>query len=237
MFRRVGLNDHAARAYRNIVSLHTSQDLFDDLTSSPQEWVIAQQLELATKPPAFQSRTPIIDRPFEDAVWASAIMWPFTHWQASRFSDGSFGVWYGAHLALTTVFETVHHWYHGLVTDAGFEHASVAVQRKVYTVDLQALLVDLRPAIADFPLIVSARSYSLCQSIGKRLADEGQPGLITQSVRHPGGTDVAVLTPKVLRDPQLAHHVRYALSQGELTVTAGPDDVWVQGAYPAALSS
>ena len=45
------------------------------------------------KPPPYRSRTPIIDRPFEDAEWFNAITWPFENWRASRFSDGSFGVW------------------------------------------------------------------------------------------------------------------------------------------------
>jgi hypothetical protein len=232
VFQRVGLFDHAARVYRNIVSIHHSEDLFDDLGPSANEWAMAQQVELDTKPPMFESSTPIIDRPFEEALWANAIGWPFMHWQASRFSDGSFGVWYGSQLALTTVFETVHHWVHGLLSDAGFQNESVALQRKIYTVDLHALLVDLRPAIGEFSQIMSATRYTFCQAIGKRLADEGQPGLITDSVRHAGGTNVAVLTPKVLSAPQLAHSVRYALSRGELTVTAGRDDVWIKGKYP-----
>jgi hypothetical protein len=77
------------------VSLLQSQDLFDDLTHDPAEWLLAQKVEDGVKPPPYRSQTPIIDRPFEDAEWFNAIIWPFRHWQASRFSDGAYGVWYG----------------------------------------------------------------------------------------------------------------------------------------------
>ena len=53
-------------------------------------------MEDEVKPPLYRSRTPIIDRHFEDAAWFNAITWQFKHWQPSRFSDGSHGVWYGS---------------------------------------------------------------------------------------------------------------------------------------------
>lgn len=89
---------------RNIVSLRESQDLFDDLTDDPAEWLLAQNVEDEVKPPLYASRTPLIDRPFEDAQWFNAIVWPFKHWQTSRFSDGSLGVWYGSESDETTVY-------------------------------------------------------------------------------------------------------------------------------------
>jgi len=99
---------------RNIVSLRESQDLFDDLTEDPAEWLLAQKVEGEVKPPPYRSRTPLIDRPFEDAEWFNAIAWPVKNWQASRFSDGTFGVWYGSESVETTVYESAYHWYKGL---------------------------------------------------------------------------------------------------------------------------
>lgn len=91
LFARLTLADLRRDVARNIVSLRESQDLFDDLTDNPAEWSLAQQVEDAVKPPPYRSRTPVIDRPFEDSAWFNAIDWPFRHWQASRFSDGSHG--------------------------------------------------------------------------------------------------------------------------------------------------
>lgn len=115
LFSRLTLVDVHRDVLRNIVSLGASQDLFDDLTADPAEARLAQQVEDTVKPPPYRSRTPLIDRPFEDAAWFNAIDWPFRHWQASRFSDGSFGVWYGADSVKTTVHETAHHWFNGLI--------------------------------------------------------------------------------------------------------------------------
>ena len=88
LFSRLTLVDVHRDVLRNIVSLGASQDLFDDLTADPAEARLAQQVEDTVKPPPYRSRTPLIDRPFEDAAWFNAIDWPFRHWQASRFFFG-----------------------------------------------------------------------------------------------------------------------------------------------------
>ena len=103
LFSRLGLIDVRRDIIRNIVSLRQAQDLFDDLTTDPGEWILAQRVEAEMKPPPYRSNIPAIDRPFEDAEWFNAITWPFRNWQASRFSDGSFGVWYGSHNEETTI--------------------------------------------------------------------------------------------------------------------------------------
>ena len=85
LFSKLTLADVHQDVARNIVSLRESQDLFDDLTEDPAEWLLAQKVEDEVEPPLYRSRTPVIDRPFEDAEWFNAITWPFKHWQASRF--------------------------------------------------------------------------------------------------------------------------------------------------------
>ena len=74
LFARLTLADICQDVARNIVSLRQSQDLFDDLTDDPTEWLLAQKVEDEVKPPPYRSRTPIIDRPFEDAQWFNAII-------------------------------------------------------------------------------------------------------------------------------------------------------------------
>lgn len=132
VFDRLTLADIHQDVARNIVSLRQSQDLFDDLTDDPVAWLLAQKVEDEVKPPPYRSGTPVIDRPFEDAEWFNAIIWPFKHWQSSRFSDGSHGVWYGSESVETTVHESSYHWYRGLLGDAGFERMTVIAERKVY---------------------------------------------------------------------------------------------------------
>jgi hypothetical protein len=213
---------------RNIVSINTSQDLFDDLTPSASAWAAAQRLEFETKPMPYISKTPIIDRPFEDAIWLNAIGWPFQHWQASRFSDVSFGVWYGCDSDLTSVYETVHHWYHGLLADAGFTNREIIGERKLYGVKCKAILLDLRTHSALLKQVTRKNNYDDPQALGKRLHREGNTGLITQSVRHMQGTNYVVLNPAVLSEPNHLSQLRYTLTGGEVIVEKQIGNVWLK---------
>lgn len=223
LFSRLLVNDVHEAVFRNIVSIQISQDLFDDLSADPHEWVLAQEVEADVKPPSFSSGTPIIHRPFEDAHWLNAIDWPFQHWQASRYSDGRFGVWYGADSVETTVYETAYHWYTGFLMDAGFQHHSVQIERKVYQIRCDAMLLDLRACCGDFPAILHPSDYGFTQSLGARLHKEGHPGLLTPSVRYPSGISYVIFNPEVLSDPRHHCQLSYRLEGDQISVVKQAD--------------
>ncbi len=227
LFAHLTLTDVHRSVIRNVVSIGTSQDLFDDLTSSPAEWAMAQQVEDEVKPPLYVSRTPVIHRPFEDAAWANAIGWPFKHWQRSRFSDGSFGVWYGCDSAETSVYETAYHWFYGLLSDAGFEKEKVVGERKLYDVSCDAALLDLRPLTAQHPGLMHPTDYSATQSVGARLHREGHPGLVTTSVRYKPGHNYVVFNPAVLSNPRLHCQLSYRLDGQNIIVEKQPGLTWL----------
>ena len=146
---------------------------FDGVSEVQAEGFLAQESEDEATPPRDRSLTPLIDRPFEDAEWFNAIAWPFKNWQASRFSDGTYGVWYGSDSVETTVYESVYHWYKGLLCDAGFDRQEVIAERKVYWVACGAALLDLRAASNEYPDLLHPSDYSFCQSVGARIHREG----------------------------------------------------------------
>jgi RES domain len=228
LFSHLTLVDVHSKVFRNIVSLGVSQDLFDDLSSNPADWALAQQVEDRAKPPPYQSGTPVIHRPFEDAEWFNAIGWPFQYWQASRFSDGGFGVWYGCDAPETSVHETVYHWFNGLLADAGFEKEDVVAERKLYRVGCDAALIDLRPWATEQPGLVHASDYRYAQSVGARLHREGHPGLLTQSVRHAAGHNYVVLNPDVLSSPQLHCQLSYRLQGRRVIVEKQAGVAWME---------
>ena len=227
LFAKLPLADIHRDAMRNIVSLRESQDLFDDLTDDSAEWLLAQKVEAEVKPPLYRSQTPIIHRPFEDAEWFSAIAWPFKHWQSSRFSDGSYGVWYGSDTVAITVYESVFHWYCGLLSDAGFEREVVSAERKVYAVACNAALLDFRQVTAEYPQLLHPSDYAFPQMIGARMQREGHPGLLIQSVRRPQGENLAVFNPNVLSNPRLHCQLTYRLDGERITVEKHPGTVWM----------
>jgi hypothetical protein len=227
LFGRLKLADVHGDLARNIVSLRDAQDLFDDLSDRPEDWPLAQAVEDDVKPPAYVSPTPVIHRPFEDAEWFNAIGYPFEKWQESRFSDGRFGIWYGSDGVETTVHETVYHWYHNLLADAGFCREGVVGERKLYWVRCDAALLDFRPLAADYPDLVHPTDYTFTQAIGARLHREGHPGLATMSARCPG-QNFAVLNPAVLSNPRHACYLTYRVGAGRVVVEKQVGQTWLQ---------
>lgn len=227
LFARLTLADVQRDVARNIVSLRQSQDLFDDLTDDPAGWLLAQKVEDEVKPPPYRSRTPVIDRPFEDAEWFNAIIWPFKHWQASRFSDGSHGVWYGSESVETTIYESAYHWYRGLLSDAGYEHEAVIAERKVYAVACGAALLDFRKVANAHPDLLHPSDYAFPQSVGARIHREGHPGLLIQSVRSPSGENVAIFNPGVLSHPRHNCQLTYRLEGDRIVVEKQPGTQWM----------
>ena len=226
-FDGLTLADTHQTLIRNIISLRVSEDLFNDLSDNPEDWLVAQRYETAAKPYHYVSQTPAIDRPFEESGWFAAIWFPFKNWTASRYSDGSFGVWYGADTVETSVYETVHHWKARLLRDAGFEQMvisgnreSITVDRLLYGVRCNAALVDLRPRVADYPALVDPESYHFTQPMGARLKAEGHPGLITLSARCVGDV-YAVLNPDVLSNPKIQSYLTYRLTRHGVQVSNG----------------
>lgn len=212
---------------RNIVSFREPQNVFDDLSERADEWKVAEQVQDEVGLPLYRSKTPIIDRPFEDANWLNAIHWPFKNNQQSRFSDGTFGVWYGSETIETTVYESAFHWYSGLLNDAGFEREVVVSERKIYSVACAASLLDCRKAVSAFPELLHPSDYSFTHSVGARIHHEGHPGLLIQSVRRPDGENVAVFNPAVLSKPRVIGDLTYKLSGDHIVVERQPSKTWM----------
>jgi hypothetical protein len=236
LFAQLTLADIDQDVARNIASLREPRNPFDDLTPDPAGWLLAEKLEADVSPPPWQSATPVIDRPFENADWFNAIFWPFENWQRSRFSDGSFGVWYGSESVETTVFESAWHWYRGLLSDAGFEalaqHSPVISERKVWSVACRAALLDFRNSARSHPGLLQPSDHSFCQSVGARIHREGHPGLLTPSVRRPAGENFVIFNPRVLSNPRENCLLSYRLEGEEIAVEREPGVTWFRIAMP-----
>ena len=225
LFNELRLANFRGALIRNIVSLRVSEYLFDDLSDRPQDWKLAQQVEDAVKPQPYQSAQPVIDRPFEEAVWFHAVGFPFNTWSGSRYSDGSFGVWYGSDTVETGVWESAWHWYFGFLADAGFQQEGVSCERKLYQVDCRAALLDFRGLCRRYPALVHPGDYSFTQAVGQRIHREGHPGLVTQSVRFPQGECFGIFNPAVLSRPRQHGALSYRVQGGQNEVEARKGEI------------
>lgn len=225
LFSRLSLVDVHQDFVRNIASLRISEDLFDDLTPDPGEQQLAIRTELAAKPPQYQVANVTINRPFDEAAWMAAVQFPFDHWSQSRYSDGRFGVWYGADTLETSVHETAYHWLR-FRADAGLDQPGAVGERKVWNVRCDAALVDLRPHIKRTAELVHPSSYALTQQIGARLHREGHPGLLTRSARCTGEV-CAMLNPALLSNPRALCYLTYRLTGRGVEVECQLGTVWM----------
>lgn len=221
LFAGIKLADTHEDLYRNIVSLRVTEHLFDDLSNNPQDWQTAIELELQTQPASYASSTPIIHRPFEEAAWQEAIGFPFRAWSRSRYSDGSYGVWYGSDTLETTIYETVYHWRNSLLADAGFTDPGIKIERRVHQVRCDAALIDLRKLVKQHPKIIDAGDYVFTQQIGARLHREGHPGLVTKSARCTGEV-YAIFNPAVLSNPRPSCYLTYITTKQGVKVERTP---------------
>src|SRR5690606_23640458 len=115
------------------------------------------------------------------------VMAAFTHANpdGSRFSDGTYGVYYAARERVTAIAETIHHRQRFLrATD---EPATV-LQMRCYLADLTGRLHDIR---GGWPELHDPDSYAASQAAARELRRAGSDGMVYDSVRRRGGQCVA----------------------------------------------
>lgn len=139
---------------------------------------------------------------------ASVIMAAFTHLnpQGSRFSDGSYGVFYAANDLDTAIAETAYH-------RARFMRATneprMELDMRVYLVDLEASLHDLRGRRDEHSLVYHTDNYAAGQHLAGTLRKDGANGIVYDSVRREGGECAAVFRARLLSNCRQERHLCY----------------------------
>jgi hypothetical protein len=198
-------------AFRVIPTRFPAVNLFDRV-ASPQDFEALYALEAMTND---RARTEIGELdlvPLEERRFGAGygpIMAAFTHLNpaGSRFSDGSFGVFYCARARQTAIEETRYH--SGLFLVATHQ-PTTRQQMRLYTVQAKGDVLDLRgnsieKASLD-PALLSPSDYVSGQALGRAAQVADVPGIAYPSVRHAGGECLAAFRTTLLRD---CHHAAY----------------------------
>lgn len=130
----------------------------------------------------------------------------------SRFSNGSYPVWYGSRDQETSHFETVFHWHNSVLDDINYnEEMPVITYRSLFSVDCSATLVDLRSAIKNIPELIdkNINVYKTTQELSNDIYQQGQPGLYTYSARKEKGENVVIFTRNSLKNVSHLFDVKY----------------------------
>ncbi len=123
------------------------------------------------------------------------IMAAFTHINpsGSRFSDGSYGVFYAADRRATAIAETRYH--HGRLLHATQE-PPMHLPMRLYHVRIDAHLHDLSPVGAVDDAVYAPDSYVASRALGMQLRKQGSGGVVYRSVRDDGGHCVGLFSPR-----------------------------------------
>lgn len=133
---------------------------------------------------------------------ASPIMAAFTHIGfASRFTDGSFGVYYASNSFDGALSEVLHHRVEFLTRT---REPKTQFDLRTYVGRLAAELHDIR---GGWPLLHDPNSYVHSQSVAKELRDLGSNGIAFDSVRCRSAENVAVFRPSILAAARGRPHV------------------------------
>ena len=137
---------------------------------------------------------------------STPVMAAFTHLnpEGSRFSDGSWGVYYAAHDLDTAIAEVSHH--RGVFLSRTAE-AAIDVDLRLITATLEAPLHDLRALRRARPRIYDPQHYGAAQALGRQLRAAGSWGVVYHSVRHAGGLCAGLFRPRALKAVREAAHI------------------------------
>lgn len=117
----------------------------------------------------------------------------------SRFSDGSFPVFYCSTNVETAETEVRHHFCRKYL---GTSAESRTAWYQCFTCDFEGSTKDLRPKQADWPDLTHCSDYRFCNKLGAEAKTTLLDGLIAPSARHHDGTNVAVFERSAIRNPR-----------------------------------
>lgn len=140
---------------------------------------------------------------------ASFVMAAFTHVnpRGSRFSDGTYGVYYAARDLATAIAETTFH-FGRFAADAGDGPRYENFRVLVGTVGERFHDLARVERAKRMPLL-APDSYAVSQPWGRALREHGSHGVHYPSVRRPGGPCVAAFTPRSVGLPHPAGYLQY----------------------------
>lgn len=206
----ISLRKYSQKVWRIISTRFPPISLFEDVADE-SDFDALYELEMRTNPRVRNEIGAIELVPTQDRVYgagAGYIMAAFTHLNhdGSRFSDGTYGVFYAADQTETAIEETKHHRarFLGYTNEPPMEF-----DMRVLRAELESELHDLTQAKAHQPEIYSLDDYRHAQGIGKDLRDKGSAGLSYQSVRHADGLCFAIFRPTALGDCIQTQHLCY----------------------------
>jgi hypothetical protein len=197
------------RTYRIIPARYPPIALFERI-ADPADWEALLEIESLTNERIRDEVGDIRLVPVKERVsgrGASWVMGAFTHvgWP-SRFSGGSYGVYYTARTRECAVAETVYHFGRFL---AATREPVCELDVRILVAGIDGVLHDIRGGARRFRKLYDPDDYGTSQVFGRTLRAAGSSGIVYRSVRLAESDCVAAFRPRVVRP--LPHGETYLL--------------------------
>ena len=199
---------HWKSATRIIPSVFPPEDLFRRV-AAPADRDAVYAIEAAFNPRLRLTADAALPRDQRVAgPGSSYIMAAFAHVSpdGSRFSNGTFGVFYAAQREPVAIAETR---YHRERFMRATREAPCELDMRVLSVTVKAPLHDLRGMRRIVPDIYHLTDYTASQLLGGALRAGGSNGVVYDSVRYDGGRCIGAFRPRVLSNCRDRKHLRY----------------------------
>jgi RES domain-containing protein len=136
---------------------------------------------------------------------STPVMAAFTHLnpEGSRFSDGTWGVFYAARSVATAVEETVYHREKFLAATA---EPACDIEMRCYRTSVDSKLHDIR---GGWLAAHDPDSYAASVALARELRTADSNGVVYDSARHRGGECLAAFHPDVVAPCMQAQHLIY----------------------------
>ncbi len=204
--------------FRIIPSQFPPISVFEQLYETEAEREIAFELESLTNPRlrAEAGEISLVRKgEWVSGPGASIVMAAFTHiGKPSRFTDGTFGVYYAAESVETAVEETK---YHRAKFLASTNEPDQEITMRVYACTIKRSLDDLRPR--GFRPLMDPDDYTAPQAFGAERQAAHSWGVLYPSVRRVGGECVGIFRPKGISIPKQRMHLRYVYRAASRSIT------------------
>ena len=196
-----------SHAYRIVPSRFPPVGVFDRI-ADPAELDALFAIEAMTNPRLREEAGALKLVPAERRIsgpGSTPVMAAFTHLnpEGSRFSDGSWGVFYAAHSVATAVEETV---YHRELFLAATSEPACEIEMRCYRTSIDCKLHDIR---GGWPSAHDPHDYTSGVALARALRAIGSNGIVYDSARHAGGECVAAFFPDVVAPCVQAQHFIY----------------------------
>ena len=204
--------DFKGTVYRNIYTIFTSQNLFDDILDPALDTEnILQKYENATSGITHDTlkKNRLFDYSQPHPASINNIFLP--PYKKGRFGDGNgYGVWYSAIDEKTSIYEAFYHqWKYAQEQFKQFNAKIITVDRKMFACELSSnYMLDFRGQL-DFYSQLTSDDYEYCINLGKYVKQIGAEMLITPSARNIGGYCSPVFAPSIIKKEQTIYYLKF----------------------------